>query len=105
MKQAGQSSAAGDGMWSDSEFEDLVQYNDGFKTGLIGTDEQIIERIRKLDAIGVDIILTGFLDFKPELTRFGETIIPAIEAADPLDPDAVDTDDEIEDIAGAKVAK
>ena len=105
VKQAGQSTAEGDGMWSDSEFEDLVQYNDGFKTGLIGTDEQIIERIRKLDAIGVDIVLAGFLDFEPELERFGETIIPAIEEADPLDPDVVDADDEIVDIGGAKVAK
>ncbi|MDB2294097.1 dimethyl sulfone monooxygenase SfnG [Halorubrum ezzemoulense] len=105
VKQAGQSTAEGDGMWSDSEFEDLVQYNDGFKTGLIGTDKQIIERIRKLDAIGVDIVLAGFLDFEPELERFGETIIPAIEEADPLDPDVVDADDEIVDIGGAKVAK
>ena len=27
----------GKGMWQDSSFEDLVQYNDGFRTGLIGT--------------------------------------------------------------------
>ena len=105
VKQAGQSSAEGDGMWADSDFEDLVQYNDGFKTGLIGTDEQIVERIRKLDAIGVDIVLSGFLDYSEELERFGETIIPAVEAADPLDPDAVDADDEIESIGGAKVAR
>lgn len=105
VKQAGQSSAEGDGMWADSEFEDLVQYNDGFKTGLIGTDEQIIERVRKLDAIGVDIVLTGFLDFAEELERFGETIIPAIESADPLDPEDVDAVDEVETIGGAKVAR
>jgi FMNH2-dependent dimethyl sulfone monooxygenase len=105
VKQAGQSTAEGDGMWSDSEFEDLIQYNDGFKTGLIGTEEQIIERVRKLDAIGVDIVLAGFLDFEPELKRFGETVIPAIEAADPLDLDDIEAVDEIEDVAGAKVAK
>lgn len=105
VKQAGQSSAEGDGMWADSDVEDLVQYNDGFKTGLIGTDEQIIERVRKLDAIGVDIVLAGFLDFGEELERFGETIIPAVEEAEPLDPDAVDAVDEIERVAGAKVAR
>ncbi|EMA69032.1 Luciferase-like monooxygenase [Halorubrum aidingense JCM 13560] len=105
VQEAGQSSAEGEGMWADSEFEDLVQYNDGFKTGLIGTDEQIIERVRKLDAIGVDVVLTGFLDFGEELARFGETIIPAIEAADPLDPDEVDGVDEIETIGGAQVAR
>jgi len=105
VKEAGQSSAEGEGMWADSEFEDLVQYNDGFKTGLIGTDEQIVERVRKLDAIGVDVVLTGFLDFGEELERFGETIIPAVEAADPLDPDEVDAVDEIETIGGAQVAR
>ena len=35
----------GKGMWADSSFEDLVQYNDGFRTQLIGTPEQIAERI------------------------------------------------------------
>jgi FMNH2-dependent dimethyl sulfone monooxygenase len=32
-------------MWADSSFEDLVQYNDGFKTGRIGTPEQVADRI------------------------------------------------------------
>jgi FMNH2-dependent dimethyl sulfone monooxygenase len=105
VKQAGQSSAEGDGMWSDSEFEDLVQYNDGFKTGLIGTDEQIIERVRKLDAVGIDIVLAGFLDYGEELERFGETIIPAVDETDPLNPDEVDAVDEIETVGGAKVAR
>lgn len=105
VKEAGQSSAEGEGMWADSDFEDLVQYNDGFKTGLIGTDEQIVERIRKLDAIGIDIVLAGFLDFEKELERFGETIIPTIDEADPLDPDEVDAVDEIENVGGAKVAR
>jgi len=105
VKEAGQSTGEGDGMWADSDFEDLVQYNDGFKTGLIGTDEQIVERIRKLDAIGVDIVLAGFLDFEPELERFGETIIPAIDDADPLDPEDVEAVDEIETVGGATVAR
>jgi FMNH2-dependent dimethyl sulfone monooxygenase len=105
VKEAGQSSEEGEGMWADSDFEDLVQYNDGFKTGLIGTDDQIVERIRKLDAIGIDIVLAGFLDFEEELERFGETIIPAIDGAEPLDPDEVDAVDEIETVGGAKVAR
>jgi len=32
-------------MWADSTFEDSVQYNDGFRTQLIGTPEHIAERI------------------------------------------------------------
>ena len=45
VKQAGKSDPDKQGMWANSNFEDLVQYNDGFKTGLIGTPEQIAERI------------------------------------------------------------
>lgn len=48
-------------MWADSTFEDLVQYNDGFRTGLIGTPRQIAERIRELYSIGIDLVLCGFL--------------------------------------------
>jgi FMNH2-dependent dimethyl sulfone monooxygenase len=39
-KRAGQSASDKTGMWADSSFEDLVQYNDGFRTQLIGTPEQ-----------------------------------------------------------------
>ena len=46
--------------WAKSSFEDLVQYNDGFKTNLIGTPQQIAERIVALKNIGVDLILSGF---------------------------------------------
>ncbi|MFX4287119.1 dimethylsulfone monooxygenase SfnG [Janibacter sp. G349] len=45
VKQAGSSTADKKGMWGDSEFKDLVQYNDGFRTGLIGTPEQVAQRI------------------------------------------------------------
>lgn len=84
VQHAGQASPEGEGMWDDSEFEDLVQYNDGFRTGLIGTPDQIVERIRQLDAIGVDLVLTGFLHYSDELPRFGEEIIPAVREAKPL---------------------
>ena len=35
-------------MWADSSFEDLVQYNDGFSTQLIGTPEQIADRVDRV---------------------------------------------------------
>lgn len=89
VKQAGQSAPEGEGMWADSDFNDLVQYNDGFKTGLIGTKEQIVERIRQLDAIGVDLVLTGFLHFTDELPHFGNEIIPAVKEAKPLEQSEV----------------
>jgi hypothetical protein len=41
VQQAGNSTLDKVGMWADSTIEDLVQCNDGFRTGLIGTPEQI----------------------------------------------------------------
>ncbi|MFF2288583.1 dimethylsulfone monooxygenase SfnG [Peribacillus butanolivorans] len=78
VKYAGQASSQGEGMWQNSTFEDLVQYNDGFKTGLIGTAEQVADRIIELKKIGVDIILTGFLHYEEDLQVFGEKIIPLV---------------------------
>ena len=60
VRQAGRSTSDGKGMWQDSEFADLVQYNDGFRTGLIGTPEQIAERIVAYKRLGVDLFLLGF---------------------------------------------
>lgn len=65
-------------MWADSSFEDLVQYNDGFRTQLIGTPEQVADRIIEYKKIGVDLILTGFLHFQEELEAFGKTVIPIV---------------------------
>src|SRR6202046_3189973 len=63
VKNAGAASPEGEGNWAKSTFEDLVQYNDGFKTNLIGTPEQIAKRIVHLKSIGVNIILTAFRHF------------------------------------------
>lgn len=73
--EAGQSTADGKGMWANSSFEDLVQYNDGFKTGLIGTAEQVEERLEELRLAGVDLVLCGFLHVDEEVQRFGREII------------------------------
>ena len=65
-------------MWADSSFEDLVQYNDGFKTQLIGTPEQIAERIVEYKKIGVNLFLTGYLHFQEEVAAFGQDILPIV---------------------------
>jgi FMNH2-dependent dimethyl sulfone monooxygenase len=78
IQTAGASSPEGKGMWAESTFEDLVQYNDGFKTGLIGTAEQVADRIIELKKIGVDIVLTGFLHYEEDLRAFGEKVIPIV---------------------------
>ncbi len=89
VRQAGSSTSDGRGMWADSTFEDLVQYNDGFRTRLIGTAEQVAERIVAYKRIGVDLILGGFLHYQEELEAFGRDVIPLVrelEVADGLDP-------------------
>lgn len=78
VKNAGKASPEGEGNWAKSSFEDLVQYNDGFKTNLIGTPEQIAERIVALKAVGVDLILLGFLHFQEEVEFFGKRVIPLV---------------------------
>ncbi|WP_345751947.1 dimethylsulfone monooxygenase SfnG [Microbacterium rhizophilus] len=78
VKEAGQSTEDGKGMWEDSTFEDLVQYNDGFRTGLIGTPEQVAERIVELKKTGVNLVLTGYLHFQEEVEAFGRDVLPII---------------------------
>jgi hypothetical protein len=65
-------------MWANSSFEDLVQYNDGFKTGLIGTAEQVADRIMELKQLGLNVMLCGFLHYDWELENFGKKVIPLV---------------------------
>lgn len=78
VQQAGPSTGDGKGMWQDSTFEDLVQYNDGFRTGLIGTPEQIAERIVAYKRLGVDLLLLGFLHYLEEVEYFGKRVLPLV---------------------------
>ncbi|WGV28141.1 dimethylsulfone monooxygenase SfnG [Halotia branconii] len=78
VKQAGTSTREKEGMWANSNFEDLVQYNDGFKSGLIGTADQVADRIRQFYEVGVDLILGGFLHYSDDLPAFGRTVIPLV---------------------------
>jgi FMNH2-dependent dimethyl sulfone monooxygenase len=78
VQQAGPSTLDRKGMWADSTFEDLVQYNDGFRTKLIGTPQQIAERIVAYRRRGVDLILAGFLHFQEEVEYFGANVLPLV---------------------------
>jgi FMNH2-dependent dimethyl sulfone monooxygenase len=78
VQQAGASTKDGKGMWADSTLRDLVQYNDGFRTGLIGTPEQVAARIVEFKKHGVDLFLLGFLHFIEEVEYFGEKVLPIV---------------------------
>ncbi|AUC06296.1 dimethyl sulfone monooxygenase SfnG [Acinetobacter lwoffii] len=77
-REAGAASQEGEGSWAKSTFKDLVQYNDGFRTNLIGTPQQIAERIIELKKVGVDLILSGFLHFIEEVEYFGQKVLPLV---------------------------
>ena len=78
VKQAGKAAPEGEGMWANSGFADLVQYNDGFKSGLIGTPEQIAERIVAYKEVGVNLVLGGFLHYLEDVRYFGERVLPVV---------------------------
>lgn len=78
VKNAGASTSNKTGMWADSKFEDLVQYNDGFKTKLIGTPEQIADRIVLLKSLGIDILLVAFLHYDGDIQQFGEQVLSLV---------------------------
>ncbi|KAE8445444.1 hypothetical protein EG329_013457 [Mollisiaceae sp. DMI_Dod_QoI] len=78
VKQAGSSTGEKKGMWAESKFEDLVQYNDGFKTKLIGTKEQVADRILLLKGLGIDIVLCAFLHYEDDIELFGKTVLPLV---------------------------
>lgn len=78
VQNAGASTREKVGMWADSSFANLVQPNDGFRTGLIGTATQVAERIREYEAIGIDLVLCGFLNYADELADFGRGVIPLV---------------------------
>ena len=77
VKNAGKASPEGEGNWAKSSFEDLVQYNDGFRTNLIGTPEQIAERIIAIKDAGADLVLLGL----PALPGGGRVLRPAGDPA------------------------
>lgn len=85
VKNAGKASPEGEGNWAKSSFEDLVQYNDGFRSNLIGTPQQVAERIVRLKRAGADLILLGFLHFQEEVEYFGKNVIPLVRALEDVE--------------------
>lgn len=92
-REAGAATTEGEGNWAKSTFEDLVQYNDGFRTNLIGTPQQIAERIIELKKVGVDLILSGFLHFIEEVEYFGQKVLPLVRELEAQQAIAVEQED------------
>jgi alkanesulfonate monooxygenase SsuD/methylene tetrahydromethanopterin reductase-like flavin-dependent oxidoreductase (luciferase family) len=104
VKQAGSSTQGKKGMWADSKFEDLVQYNDGFKTKLIGTKEQVADRILLLKSLGIDIVLLAFLHYEDDIEHYGREVLPLVRKLE-KEGRGRDAEEEIErtgEVYGAK---
>jgi len=55
--------------------EDYSVSNRGLRSGLVGTAEQIGERVAAFEAAGVDLVLLQFSPQAEEMERFGKTVI------------------------------
>jgi alkanesulfonate monooxygenase SsuD/methylene tetrahydromethanopterin reductase-like flavin-dependent oxidoreductase (luciferase family) len=100
VKHAGASTADKIGMWANSDYANLVQPNDGFKTRLFGPPEVIAERIQEYAAVGVDLILCAFLHFTDELPAFGQDVIPLLRDVETTATAAATP--ELESVAGLR---
>ncbi len=56
--------------------EDYSVSNRGLRAGLVGTAEQVAERIIALEQAGIDLLLLQFSPQLEEMERFAETVIP-----------------------------
>ncbi|MGH7463935.1 MAG: LLM class flavin-dependent oxidoreductase, partial [Longimicrobiales bacterium] len=59
--------------------EDYSVSNRGLRAGLVGTPEQVAERILAFEAAGLDLLLLQFSPQYEEMERFAETVIPLVD--------------------------
>jgi FMNH2-dependent dimethyl sulfone monooxygenase len=61
--------------------EDYSVSNRGLRSGLVGTPEQVAERIIALERAGVSLLLLQCSPQYEEMERFAEEVIPLVESA------------------------
>jgi dimethylsulfone monooxygenase len=61
--------------------EDYSVSNRGLRTGLVGTPEQVAERLIALEAAGLDLVLLQLSPQFEEMERFAEEVIPLVNGA------------------------
>ncbi|MGH7475490.1 MAG: LLM class flavin-dependent oxidoreductase [Longimicrobiales bacterium] len=61
--------------------EDYSVSNRGLRSGLVGTPEQVAERILQFDAAGVDLLLLQLSPQAEEMERFAADVIPLVRSA------------------------
>jgi len=58
--------------------EDYSVSNRGLRSGLVGTPEQVAERVLEFEAAGLDLLLLQFSPQYEEMERFAEEVIPLV---------------------------
>lgn len=61
--------------------QDYSVSNRGLRSGLVGTAEQVAERIREFERAGLDLLLLQFSPQYEEMERFAEEVIPLVNGA------------------------
>ena len=59
--------------------QDYSVSNRGLRAGLVGTPEQVAERIIELENVGVNLLLLQCSPQLEEMERFAETVIPLVK--------------------------
>jgi FMNH2-dependent dimethyl sulfone monooxygenase len=65
--------------------EDYSVSNRGLKAGLVGTPEQVAERILEFERAGLDLLLLQFSPQLEEMERFAEEVIPLVNGTRPAE--------------------
>ena len=60
--------------------EDYSVSNRGLRAGLVGTPEQVAERILEFEEAGVDLLLLQFSPQHEEMERFAEEVMPLVRS-------------------------
>jgi FMNH2-dependent dimethyl sulfone monooxygenase len=66
---------AGSQLESQVSLEEYSVSNRGLRAGLVGTPDQVIERLRAYEDAGVDLMLLQFSPQREEMARFGRDVI------------------------------
>jgi FMNH2-dependent dimethyl sulfone monooxygenase len=61
--------------------EDYSVSNRGLKSGLVGTPEQVAERVLEFERAGLDLLLLQFSPQHEEMERFAQEVIPLVRGA------------------------
>jgi FMNH2-dependent dimethyl sulfone monooxygenase len=61
--------------------EDYSVSNRGLRSGLVGTPEQVAERIVEFEEAGLDLLLLQFSPQYEEMERFAEEVIPLVNGS------------------------